>query len=253
MRKKWEIEDEYRKFCRNNKELALQTLRELTLTPTETGKEEQRIAYCVEWMKRQGMESVHTDELGNVIWEYRPEQKKKVLYTAHLDTVFSLEEPLEIKEDGMIWRCPGITDDTVNVVMLLMAAKYVHETEPELPCGLIFAADLGEEGLGNLCGVRALVDHYEENLCGMAAFDLYRDKMYPICIGSVRYRISAKTKGGHSFLNFGRKNAIAELAGLIGELYRCQTDAASHTTYNVGKIEGGTSRQYDCAGCLHAV
>lgn len=159
MRKKWEIEDEYRKFCRNNKELALQTLRELTLTPTETGKEEQRIAYCVEWMKRQGMESVHTDELGNVIWEYRPEQKKKVLYTAHLDTVFSLEEPLEIKEDGMIWRCPGITDDTVNVVMLLMAAKYVHETEPELPCGLIFAADLGEEGLGNLCGVRALVDH----------------------------------------------------------------------------------------------
>ena len=241
MRKKWEIEDEYRKFCRNNKELALQTLRELTLTPTETGKEDQRIAYCMEWMKQQGMESVHTDELGNVIWEYRPEQKKKVLYTAHLDTVFSLEEPLEIKEDGMIWRCPGITDDTVNVVMLLMAAKYVHETEPELPCGLIFAADLGEEGLGNLCGVRALVDHYEENLCGMAAFDLYRDKMYPICIGSVRYRISAKTKGGHSFLNFGRKNAIAELAGLIGELYRFQTDAASHTTYNVGKIEGGTS------------
>ena len=121
MRKKWEIEEEYRNFCRNNKELALQTLRELTLTPTETGKEDQRIAYCMEWMKQQGMESVHTDELGNVIWEYRPEQEKKVLYTAHLDTVFSLEEPLEIKEDGMIWRCPGITDDTVNVVMLLMA------------------------------------------------------------------------------------------------------------------------------------
>ena len=92
MRKKWEIEDEYRKFCRNNKELALQTLRELTLTPTETGKEEQRIAYCVEWMKRQGMETVHTDELGNVIWEYRPEQEKKVLYTAHLETVVLLSK-----------------------------------------------------------------------------------------------------------------------------------------------------------------
>lgn len=77
MRKKWEIEDKYRKFCRNNKELALQTLRELTLTPTETGKEDQRIAYCREWMKQQGMESVHTDELGNVIWEYQPEQEKK--------------------------------------------------------------------------------------------------------------------------------------------------------------------------------
>ena len=55
MRKKWEIEEEYRNFCRNNKELALQTLRELTLTPTETGKEDQRIAYCMEWMKQQGM------------------------------------------------------------------------------------------------------------------------------------------------------------------------------------------------------
>lgn len=147
MRKKWEIEEEYRNFCRNNKELALQTLRELTLTPTETGKEDQRIAYCMEWMKQQGMESVHTDELGNVIWEYRPEQEKKVLYTAHLDTVFSLEEPLEIKEDGMIWRCPGITDDTVNVVMLLMAAKYVHETEPELPCGLILQRIWEKKGL----------------------------------------------------------------------------------------------------------
>mgnify|MGYP002976325584 CR=1 FL=1 len=77
MRKKWEIEEEYRNFCRNNKELALQTLRELTLTPTETGKEDQRIAYCMEWMKQQGMESVHTDELGNVIWEYRPEQERR--------------------------------------------------------------------------------------------------------------------------------------------------------------------------------
>ena len=58
MRKKWEIEEKYRNFCRNNKELALQMLRELTLTPTETGKEDQRIAYCMEWMKQQGMESV---------------------------------------------------------------------------------------------------------------------------------------------------------------------------------------------------
>ena len=92
MRKKWEIEEKYRNFCRNNKELALQTLRELTLTQTETGKEEQRIAYCMEWMKQQGMESVHTDELGNVIWEYRPEQEKKVLYTAHLETVCLLSK-----------------------------------------------------------------------------------------------------------------------------------------------------------------
>lgn len=241
MRKSWKIEEKYRQFCREKKELALKTLRELTLTPTETGKEEKRIAYCLNWFREQGMKEVHTDPLGNVIWEYQPFCEKKVLYTAHLDTVFSLEEPLKIEEDGSIWRCPGITDDTVNVVMLLMAAKYVHDSREQFPCGLIFAADLGEEGLGNLCGVRALVDQYEKQLCGAVAFDLYRDKMYPQCIGSVRYRITARTKGGHSFLNFGRKNAIAELSSLIGELYQFRPDAASHTTYNVGVIEGGTS------------
>ncbi len=78
--------------------------------------------------------------------------------------MFSLEEPLEIKEDGRIWRCPGITDDTVNVVMLLMAARYVHETEPELPCGLIFAADLGEEGLA-ICAEFARLSTIMKKIC----------------------------------------------------------------------------------------
>ena len=254
MRKKWEIEEEYRNFCRNNKELALQTLRELTLTPTETGKEDQRIAYCMEWMKQQGMESVHTDELGNVIWEYRPEQEKKVLYTAHLDTVFSLEEPLEIKEDGMIWRCPGITDDTVNVVMLLMAAKYVHETEPELPCGLIFAADLGEEGLGNLCGVRALVGHYEKNLCGMAAFDLYRDKMYPICIGSVcPVSDFGKNKGRSFFPEFRKKKCHCRACGSDRRALPFSNRCSISYNIQCRKNRGRNLRQYDCAGCRHAV
>ena len=84
-------------------------------------------------MKRQGMESVHTDELGNVIWEYRPEQEKKVLYTAHLDFVFHGGTAGNQRRRNDLALC-GITDDTVNVVMLLMAAKYVHETEPEHLC-----------------------------------------------------------------------------------------------------------------------
>ena len=230
MRKKWEIEEEYRNFCRNNKELALQTLRELTMTPTETGKEDQRIAYCMEWMKQQGMESVHTDELGNVIWEYRPEQEKKVLYTAHLDTVFSLEEPLEIKEDGMIWRCPGITDDTVNVVMLLMAAKYVHETEPELPCGLIFAADLGEEGLGNLCGVRALVCH---RICAVSDF--------------------GKNKGRSFFPEFRKKKCHCRACGSDRRALPFSDRCSISYNIQCRKDRGRNLRQYDCAGCLHAV
>lgn len=241
MRKDWEIEEKYRLFCRENLPLARWTLRELTLIPGETGYEKARRAYCLNWMEAQGIRGGYCDETGNVIWEYQPEKQQKVLYTAHLDTVFSREETLEIKEDGQIWRCPGITDNTVNVVLLLLSAKYLNENTPELPCGLILAADVGEEGLGNLKGVRALTDSYEKNLCGMIAFDLYRDKMYPECIGSVRYQIRVKTKGGHSFLDFGNRNAIAELSGLVTELYQMVPEKGSQTTYNVGVIEGGTS------------
>lgn len=240
----WEIEEEYKLFAKEHLELAKRTLRELTLIPAASHQEKERGMYCLNWLAQQGITDASIDEAGNVIWQYQPETQPKVLYTAHLDTVFSMEEPLEILEDGDIWRCPGITDDTVNVVLLLMAEKFLKEKQPTLDCGLILAQDTGEEGLGNLKGVRALVDTFEDQLGGMVAFDLYRDKMYPECIGSVRYRITAKTEGGHSFLNFGRKNAIAELSALVTDLYQMDSDemvSGTHTTFNVGTIAGGTS------------
>lgn len=129
----------------------------------------------------------------------------------------------------------------MNVVMLLMAAKYLNEISPELPCGLILSADTGEEGLGNLKGIRALTSAFQKQLSAVIAFDLYRDKVYPRCIGSSRYRIEVRTEGGHSFLDFGKKNAVAELAGLVTELYQMKIPEHSRTTYNVGVMEGGTS------------
>lgn len=241
MSKSWEIEECFEVFARENLSLAKQTLKELVLIPAATGREEKRAEYCIDWMRRQGITDVFSDEIGNVIWEYQSECRRKVLFTAHLDTVFSEDEPLKLAEEDGIWKCPGIGDNTVNVVLLLMAAKYLQEVRPKLPCGLILSADVGEEGLGNLKGIRGLTDTYEKQLSEVIAFDLYRDKIYPRCIGSVRYRIGTKTEGGHSFLDFGRKNAIAELCSLVTELYQMCPKAGSRTTYNVGVVEGGTS------------
>lgn len=241
MRRRWEIEEDFSEFSRKNLPLAKRTLKELVLIPAATGHEEQRAEYCLQWMKMQGISGAYCDAAGNVIWEYQPECEKKILFTAHLDTVFSMDEVLELVENQDRWCCPGIGDNTVNVVMLLMAAKYLNEISPELPCGLILSADTGEEGLGNLKGIRALTSAFQKQLSAVIAFDLYRDKVYPRCIGSSRYRIEVRTEGGHSFLDFGKKNAVAELAGLVTELYQMKIPEHSRTTYNVGVMEGGTS------------
>ena len=241
MRRRWEIEEDFSEFSRKNLPLAKRTLKELVLIPAATGHEEQRAEYCLQWMKMQGISGAYCDAAGNVIWEYQPECERKILFTAHLDTVFSMDEVLELVENQDRWCCPGIGDNTVNVVMLLMAAKYLNEISPELPCGLILSADTGEEGLGNLKGIRALTSAFQKQLSAVIAFDLYRDKVYPRCIGSSRYRIEVRTEGGHSFLDFGKKNAVAELAGLVTELYQMKIPEHSRTTYNVGVMEGGTS------------
>lgn len=241
MSRTWEIEESFVTYARENLLLAKQTLKELTLIPAAAGQEEKRAEYCMYWMSRQGMKNVFSDGVGNVIWEYQPECRRKVLFTAHMDTVFPADESLKLVEEDEIWKCPGIGDNTVNVVLLMMAAKYLQEVRPKLPCGLVLSADVGEEGLGNLKGIRGLTDAYEKQLNAVIAFDLYRDKIYPGCIGSVRYRIGVKTEGGHSFLDFGRKNAIAELCSLVTELYQMSPKADTRTTYNVGVVEGGTS------------
>lgn len=226
-------------FCKENLDLARRTLEELVRIPAFTGEEAARAKYCLGWLDNQGIFGGRTDGAGNVVWHYQPENPDAVLVTAHLDTVFPMDTPLKIETDGDILRCPGISDNTVHGMLLLLAAKYLKEEKPKLPYGLILAWDTGEEGLGNLAGCKALVKTYGERLLGVLALDLYRDKIYTNCIGSLRYRITAEGDGGHSFLDFGRENAIAGLARLITKLY--QVNPKAGTTYNVGTIEGGSS------------
>ena len=110
---------------------------------------------------------------------------------------------------------------------------------------LIFAANACEEGLGNLKGSRALNSRYGEDLVQVVSFDGYMDSICTRAVGSVRYRVEVRTEGGHSYFNFGKKNALAELSALIQALYQYQVPQdGSKTTYNVGMVKGGTYYQY---------
>lgn len=252
------LSEEMREFIQDHEEEALELLKELAQIPAPSNQEEKRAKFCRDWLERQGAQGVYMDEAFNVIYPVDIHQAEEIdVYMAHLDVVFPDTEALPLTEcDGKIY-CPGIGDDTACVVCLLMAAKYIAgkirngEWEKEQKgfgeqqkkngaAGMLLVCNSGEEGLGNLKGVKAICRGYGERIRNFCTFDSELDKIVNRAVGSKRYRIRIATEGGHSFGDFGKDNAIEKMAGIIEKLYRVQVPEGGKTTYNVGLISGGT-------------
>ncbi|MCH5183909.1 MAG: M20/M25/M40 family metallo-hydrolase [Oscillospiraceae bacterium] len=212
----------------------------LAQIPAPSGEEDKRAEFCRRWLAKNGV-SAGIDEVGNVIVELGSKDAPAVLFLAHTDIVFDSSVPLVPRREGEKLFCPGIWDDTVHVAFLLFCARYM--TKQALPDGLrfVFAADVGEEGQGNLRGCRALMERYGGSLREVIAFDSNQQTVNTGAVGSSRYRISVESKGGHSFRDFGGENAIALLASLITRLDGQPLPEQGVTTYNFGQIEGGTT------------
>lgn len=217
-------------------------LRTLGKLPAPTRQEDFRAAFCRDWLLAQGAENVIIDSAKNVICKLDGEANEElVVFAAHMDIVFPDLETLPMREEGGKLYAPGIGDDTANLVNLLMAAKYLIRHQTKLRCGVLIVANACEEGLGNLDGTKALFAAYGARIREFYSFDIYMPLCCNSAVGSYRYRITCKTAGGHSYADFGKPNAVQLLCALVGELYRIQPPAAARTTYNVGKIEGGTT------------
>ena len=222
---------------------AYDLLLELAQIPAPSGQEEKRAEFCRKWLEAQGAEGVYVDDALNVIYPVGvTEENPLVCFAAHSDVVFPDTEPLPlVVEDGKIF-CPGIGDDTANVVALMMAAKFIAQKKlvPK-NSGLLLVINSGEEGLGNLKGTRKLMEDFGHRIREFVAFDAHDCQGVGIAVGSRRYKIEVDTEGGHSFTAFGNRNAIAYLASLIDTLYTIKVPPKGKTTYNVGTISGGTS------------
>ena len=222
---------------------AFELLVELAQIPAPSNQEEKRAEFIKSWLEAQGAEGVYIDEALNVIYPVGvTETNPLVVVAAHSDVVFGDLESLPlVVEDGLI-KCPGVGDDTANLVMLLMAAKYIAE-QKILPKegGLLLVANSGEEGLGNLKGSRQLVKDFGYRMKEFISFDCTAHALINGAVGSKRFKVEVKTEGGHSFSDFGNKNAIAYLSAMIQDLYQIQVPEKGITTYNVGTISGGTS------------
>lgn len=243
---------EIKEYAASKSEILTQLLYDLTTIPAPGFSERKKADYCLNWLKKQGIGEGILDTKGNVIVTYGfEENSSRVLFMAHLDTVFPMETRLKVRQEGSLWFCPGIGDNTANVVALMGLILYVFEKRPSLPWGIIFALSVCEEGLGNLEGCRELMRNYGHNLSAVVSYDLYCSALYDKSIGSVRYQVSIHTKGGHSYLDFGRENAIAVASKIICRLYEfpISGEDVGHTTYNVGTIEGGTSVNAIASDC----
>lgn len=231
------------KYIDAHRQEAYELLLELAQIPAPSNYEEKRAEFCRKWLEDQGAEGVYVDDALNVIYPICCEIGKPIaVFAAHSDVVFPDTKPLPMKvEDGWI-HCPGIGDDTGNVVALMMAAKYIaaHKLQSK-DLGIMLVINSGEEGLGNLKGCRKLFEDYGTRIEEFVTFDLNADRLYDRAVGSRRFEISIKTQGGHSLNDFGRPNAIACLASVIHSLYEVKVPEKGRTTYNVGTIFGGTS------------
>lgn len=222
---------------------AFDLLVELAQIPAPSHHEEMRVRFCRDWLIRQGAEGVYIDEALNVIYPVGcTKENPLMVFMAHSDVVFPDTTPLPLTIDAGKIHCPGVGDDTANVVALLMAAKYIAEQKlVPARCGVLLVVNSCEEGLGNLKGSRKIMADFGHRVREFITFDGNSAAIVNRAVGSKRYRIEIDTEGGHSYGNFGNRNAIAYLASLIDTLYTIKVPPIGRTTYNVGTISGGTS------------
>lgn len=220
----------------------IELLKTLVQIPAPSNLERKRAEFCKLWLEKQGANGVWIDDADNVIYPVGcTADNPLVVFMAHTDTVFPNSD-IPLTEEGGKLKAPGIGDDTANLVVLLMAAKYITQSEiTPNGTGILFVANSGEEGLGNLRGSRKIVSAFGSRIREFYSFDGYSGLVMNRSVGSRRYRTEILAEGGHSYMNFGNRSAVAYLASMIGTLYTFKVPSIGKATYNVGTISGGTS------------
>src|SRR6202521_4440966 len=164
------------------------------------------------------------------------------MLTAHLDTVFPVGTSVNVKREGGRLLARGISDNGTGLAALAGVGRALHEIKIKTNNTILFVADVGEEGEGNLRGMRALVDAYKKRLKGVIALDgSATEYVTTAALASRRVEIAVTGPGGHSWSDFGVPNPINALGRGIARFVAARVPESPRTSFNIGEIEGGTS------------
>ena len=200
-----------------------------------------RAAYMKKLLTTAGLR-VDMDATGNVIGEFAGTSPDIVMLTAHMDTVFPAGTTVNVKRDGNRLLAPGISDNGTGLAAMVVIARSFHEMKIRTKNTILFVADVGEEGEGNLRGMRALVDAYKKHLKYVIAIDgSATEYITTAALASRRIEITLSGPGGHSWSDFGVPNPIHALGRGIARFVSARVPESPRTSFNVGEIEGGSS------------
>lgn len=210
--------------------------------PAPTNHEAERGRFVANALKQRNLEP-EIDDIGNVIARRKGRgDQPTLLVAAHIDTVFPADTDLAVTRTATTMTGPGVGDNCVAVACMIMLAELLDAAQIQTPGDLLLVGNVGEEGLGNLRGIRAVVDRYEAELGGVLVLEGHLlGRVTHQAVGSKRIRVTLTGPGGHSWGAFGQPSAIHVLGEIIHQITRLSVPEDPKTTYNVGVIEGGGS------------
>ncbi|MBX9600500.1 MAG: M20/M25/M40 family metallo-hydrolase [Bryobacteraceae bacterium] len=212
--------------------------------PAPTFAEKARGEFMASEFRRVGLKEVSIDPRGNVLGWRHGTSPRAIALAAHLDTVFPAETDVKVRREGKRLVGPGIGDDARGLTTILAIAEALEHGNVKTGKSILFVANCCEEGLGNLLGVKYLLQEgqYKDRIDAFISVDgSSQARIVNGALGSKRYRVTIKGPGGHSYGNFGRANPAHALGRAIAYFSEYQPPAKPKTTFNVGKIGGGTS------------
>jgi tripeptide aminopeptidase len=206
-------------------------------------KEAKRAEMYARMFREAGLQNVRIDKEGNVLGD-RPgaQPRPRLIFSAHLDTVFPEGTDVKVKREGTLLRGPGIGDDCRGLAVLLAVIRAMNQAKIQTPGTITFVGTVGEEGLGDLRGVKYL---FNEGMKGQidrfVSIDGTGLGITHIAVGSLRYRVTFKGPGGHSYGAFGLSNPLHALGRAVEKISQFEVPSDPKTTFNVGRVGGGTS------------
>ena len=228
---------------RRNEPKTLEMQARLCEIPAPPFHEQQRGLELKSLFQELGLKDVRIDGAGNVLG-VRPGRAAhpNLVFAAHLDTVFPEGTNVKVTHEGAVMKGPGIGDDCRGLALMLAVIRALDEGHVETPGTITFVADVGEEGLGDLRGMKEL---FHETLKGQidkfVSVDGTGLGITNVGVGSNRYRVTFKGPGGHSYGAFGMANPIQAMGRAIARIDAFTVPAVPKTTFNVGRVGGGTS------------